>query len=310
MAWRWLTGRTRGNGTTTQMDAGPGEAPPQHRLFWLGGRRHMADAAYLLPNDETEINRLDFQHYMLRHVLRGNYLAPIQAPARILDVGSGTGRWCTEMATLFPWAQVVGTDVVTPQEPLVPAGSRGQTDRPSNYTFVQGDVFQGLPFDDATFDFVHQRLLLFAIPAHRWPAVVAELVRVTRPGGWIELVETGPQQGGGPAMRQLVQWISTAMAGRGVDPLIGPRVGDFLRAAGIPRVESRSVQLDVGKAGGRVGALAETDVFAVMASVRAPLVAAGMVTEQHYNAALESARRDINRERCTLPFYFFYGQRP
>jgi ubiquinone/menaquinone biosynthesis C-methylase UbiE len=43
------------------------------------------------------MNRLDFQHFILRQAFKGNYAAPIRNPARILDVGTGTGRWATEM---------------------------------------------------------------------------------------------------------------------------------------------------------------------------------------------------------------------
>jgi hypothetical protein len=38
-----------------------------------------------------------FQHYLFRFALKGNYAvpleAPVEAPANILDVGTGTGRW-------------------------------------------------------------------------------------------------------------------------------------------------------------------------------------------------------------------------
>lgn len=50
---------------------------------------------------------------------------------------------------------------------------------------------KGLPFPDQQFDYVHQRLLVAAIPAANWPEVIHELVRVTRPGGWVELLEVG-----------------------------------------------------------------------------------------------------------------------
>jgi ubiquinone/menaquinone biosynthesis C-methylase UbiE len=52
----------------------------------------------MLPKDEGEINRLDFQHFMLRYVLRGNFAAPIRAPRDILDVGCGTGTLAIDVA--------------------------------------------------------------------------------------------------------------------------------------------------------------------------------------------------------------------
>ncbi len=140
---------------------------------------------YLLPTDLAEVYRLDFQHYMLRYVLRGNYLAPIGQPFSVLDVGCGTGRWGAELARQFPQANVVGVDVVVTGAERPDARAARQGIFPDNYAFVPGNVLERLPFDDRRFDFVHQRLLFAAIPRPRWPQVVAELARVTRPGaGW------------------------------------------------------------------------------------------------------------------------------
>src|SRR5207244_184649 len=166
-------------------------------------------------------NRLDFQHYMLRYVLHGNYAATIGDVRDILDVGSGTGRWAAEMADLFPQARVVGVDITPP-----PALENAATNRmPNNYSFMAANVLEGLPFPDASFDFVHQRLLYAAIPADRWQSAVNELVRVTRPGGWIELVEGGIVQNGGPAVNMLQAWIIEACRRRGIDIQAGDRVG-------------------------------------------------------------------------------------
>jgi ubiquinone/menaquinone biosynthesis C-methylase UbiE len=278
------------------------------RYVEVGGRRHLADAPYVLPHDDQEINRLDFQHYMLRYALRGNFAAPVGSPASILDVGSGTGRWAMEMAAYFPDTNVVATDIVTPQAEAA-AGAMPEQ-RPENYTFVPGNVLNGLTFADGSFDFVHMRLLLFAIPETAWPKVVGELVRVTRPGGWIELVETGPQQSGGPAMDMIVQWITEASTRRGVNPLIGSRVADFLAGAGVANVSKRDIMLPVGEYGGRIGKMAETDIFGVMNGVKPLVTAQGIASDEAYTAALNQTRADINRYRCTLPFYVAFGQRP
>lgn len=272
----------------------------------LDDRRRLADAPYVLPSDDKEINRLDFQHYMLRYTLRGNYAAPIRQPMSILDVGSGTGRWAYEMARLFPNANVVGADIAPPnQDP-----TSLEDARPDNCAFVQGNILEGLPFGDGSFDFTHMRLLLFAIPEQRWPDVARELVRVTRPGGWIEMVETGPQQNGGPAMDQIVQWVTQASLRRGINPLVGPRVGEYLRGAGAVTVATRDIALPVGAYGGRVGRLAETDVMGVLAGVKGLVASQGIATPEAFEQAVQTARADLNRYQCTLPFYIAFGQRP
>src|SRR5579871_605328 len=78
---------------------------PRRRLF---GREYTAGIPYALPSDLGEMNRLDFQHFVLRQAFKGNYAAPLHAPSSILDVGCGTGRWAKEMALIFPGANVVG----------------------------------------------------------------------------------------------------------------------------------------------------------------------------------------------------------
>ena len=83
----------------------------------------------------------------------------------------------------------MGVDIVPPASTTASV-RQGREDAPDNYVFVQGDVTKGLPFGDNTFDFVHMRLVVMALPATTWLPVVQELHRVTRPGGWIELVDT------------------------------------------------------------------------------------------------------------------------
>jgi ubiquinone/menaquinone biosynthesis C-methylase UbiE len=53
--------------------------------------------------------------------------------------------------------------------------------RPRNYQFVLGNLLEGLPFPDNSFDYVHMRALVTAIPHNRWQGVIDDLARVTRP---------------------------------------------------------------------------------------------------------------------------------
>src|SRR5262249_46359129 len=159
-----------------------------------GEQRNGGGDAYMLPRHATEIDRLDIQHYALREALQGNHVAPLEGPGAVLDVGSGTGQWAFDLCAEYPEAMVVGLDLVL-----------GKVDRrPGNYRHVRANVLQGLPFADNRFDFVHQRLMVTALPLATWPDVVRDLVRVTRPGGWIELVESGDDiEPRGPATKRL-----------------------------------------------------------------------------------------------------------
>lgn len=278
------------------------DMPPEDPFQWVGERRHIKNAPYVLPSDLQEINRLDFQHFMLRYALQGNYLAPIQNPRMILDVGCGTGRWAIEMARQFPAAQVVGLDLVSQ--------INHEQDLPPNLIFQQGNLLEGLPFTQDTFDFVHMRLLLFAIPLERWPGVIRELTRVTRPGGWFETIETGPQRHCGVAMDQIVNWITLASNKRGIDPMFGPQVAELLRTGGLGQVGARQIALPIGKTGGRLGMMVQTDVLGVITSVKQMVVSQGLATPAQYDMAVASAQADLEHHQGELPFYLAYGQRP
>src|SRR5258708_22226105 len=174
----------------------------------LAGRRHVTGVPYALPKDLAEVNRLDFQHYIYRHVLRGNFLVPLHESAAILDVAEGTGIWGKEVAQQLPLARVVGLDLedIKASFPI-----------PANYEFVRGNLLERLPFRDNAFDLVHQRLVLAsAVPFERWMDVFKELLRVTRPGGWLELPEIGVEVNPlGPLTRQFFEWGIEASKPRG-----------------------------------------------------------------------------------------------
>jgi hypothetical protein len=111
-------------------------------------------------------------------------------------------------------------------------------------------------------------------------------------------------------MDQLVDWITQASVRRGVNPMLGPRIVDFLSAAGATNVFSRAIALPVGAYGGRVGKLAETDVFGVVGGVKGLVTSMGIAAPEAYDSAMGQARADLTRYQCVLPFYIAYGQRP
>lgn len=83
------------------------------------GRRYHAfkDGSYFMPNDGSEQDRLDLSHQMFKITMGDKlYLAPIGKPARILDIGTGTGIWAIEMGDDFPDSEILGTDL-SPTQP-------------------------------------------------------------------------------------------------------------------------------------------------------------------------------------------------
>lgn len=276
----------------------------------VAGRLRTVGLPYALPRDVEEINRLDFQHYMMRYAFQGLYAAPIGQPARILDVGTGTGRWAREVAQLFPRSQVIGVDV---NEPPADEQARVGADlRPPNYSFAAGNIFEGIPFPDASFDFVHMRLLFTAIPADRWQSVVNELVRVTRPGGWVESVESGNLVNGGPTVSMVLSWLNQVMARRGVVIDAGSNVGEMLPAAGLTNVHPQTINVPTGAYGGRLGTMMAQDLNSAFTSLGGFVVNSGLASQEEFDGMMQAFRTELNAPdcRCVTPFYIVYGQRP
>lgn len=275
----------------------------------IAGRVRVRGVPYNLPRDLEEMNRLDFQHFLFRVALKGDFAAPVTNPTSVLDVGTGTGRWAREIAQVFPRAQVIGLDVNTPPADNSPTAIPEST--PANYAFQSGNVLEGLPFPDRRFDFVHMRMLVSAIPHDRWPAVINELARVTAPGGWVESVEATLPTNGGPVAEQLMDWIRAISLRRGVEIADAARVSQAMVGAGLTSVAARTVQIPCGAWGGRVGKMMVTDYFAGLRAVRGVIVAQGLATEAQFDQTLDQALRDIDSRqyRCYMPVYIAIGQR-
>jgi SAM-dependent methyltransferase len=278
------------------------QRPERHRFSLVAAEPAGSDATYMLPRHHTEIDRLDIQHYALRAALRGNHLAPLGQPARILDVGSGTGQWAYDLCAEFPEALVVGLDL----HPSKPG-------RPGNFSFVKGNLLQGLPFAGGRFDFVHQRLMMTAVPLNAWRAVVNDLVRVTRPGGFVELVEVGDQmEPVGPAMRQLWELGNRLAASFGLDStgIVLRSLEDYLRQAGAAAVEVQRVALPVGEWGHRIGSLMASDVRALFARLCSAFEARFGLLPGECEELLTTAMQECERNHTRAIFTVAYGQVP
>ncbi|KAL1920516.1 uncharacterized protein VTP21DRAFT_893 [Calcarisporiella thermophila] len=205
-------------------------------------------SAYILPCDKREIERLIAQHRIIKMASDSkNIHVPKSieslntSEGKILDMATGSGTWAIEVAREYPNAQVIGVDISDHGFP---------THSPPNTRFLRANVLDGLPFEDGAFDLVHQRLLIGALSQQQWGPALTELVRVTRPGGWVQLAEWNFQEKYPESLPNLLWYrraLSQMFQERGFDLQAGDHLEDRARAAGLTNLHIARYPLPIGQ---------------------------------------------------------------
>jgi hypothetical protein len=189
----------------------------------------------------------------------------------------------------------------------------GKPDPPPRYGYVRGNVLHGLPFADDQFDFVHQRFLVTGLPLASWPSVVGDLVRVTRPGGWVEVVEV-PWEcvRPGPAVQRFLDLVRPLLASLGLDTtdVVYRSLDGYLEGAGLTNVVRRDVEVPIGRWGGTVGSLMVTNVRAGATRVCEALQARGNPSAAEARALIQEALVEWENGRMAYPVAIAFGQKP
>ncbi|CAG8638815.1 17625_t:CDS:2, partial [Gigaspora margarita] len=189
----------------------------QTEFRYIDGRRYhnTENAVYPLPNDEYETDRLHIQHFLVRYIWQSNFSAPVEhilskPDAKVLDIG-------------YPLAKIIGLDI-SPHQPT--------HIKPKNFEFIKANAQERLPFDDNTFDFVFQRLLVAGYTNEKWSNVVNELVRVLKPGGYLELCEGSFPIDGGPSTQYLWNSITEILTNHRNDVDVYQKIDQYLQNQG------------------------------------------------------------------------------
>ena len=178
-----------------------------------------------------------------------------------------------------------------------------------NADVAEGDArHTGLP--PSSFDLAHARTLLVTIPDPA--AVVAEMVRLVRPGGWVAAVE--PDGGGSvcypphPAWDRLSLIYWSSWQSDGADLFIGRRLPEMLRQAGLVDigVEAKAEIYPAGHSRRTVGP-------DLVRSMRPKIVERGIANEQELDDLDQAVREHLNDPHTlVMPNLLFlaWGRKP
>jgi ubiquinone/menaquinone biosynthesis C-methylase UbiE len=163
--------------------------------------------------------------------------------AQILDVGAGTGEFSARIAEAHPEARVIGVELLRTSVERARARHAALAPR---LTFEAGDAFH-LSQPDDTFDLVANRHMIQSVP--HVERILAELVRVARPGGHVHVLAedyqmlhmmSGPLDADVFWRKGPVEYAERT----GTDARIGRRTWTLMRAAGLKDVRVDYVVVD------------------------------------------------------------------
>jgi SAM-dependent methyltransferase len=266
-------------------------------------------AGYSLGSSPAERDRLRRQSGELRgHSALLLDRVGIAAGWQAIDLGCGPSGILDLLADrVGTTGRVVGLDFEPANVALARefAAEHGLT----NVEVIQGDA-RRTGFPSASYDLVHARTLLINIPD---PAtVVAEMVRLARPGGWVVALE--PDAGGSvchpahPAWDRLAQIFLSAQQADGADTFIGRRLPELFRQAGLfaTGVEAKA---DVYPAGHSRRTLLPD----LVRSMRPKILAAGIANERELDHVDHAVREHLSDpDTLMMPnlLFLIWGRKP
>ena len=149
-----------------------------------------------LHSDISETERLRIQHEHMRDVWCGGKLLHSSIPSDIprtgtvADVGTGSGIWLLDLAQQGPETGSLQSGGLTRYVGFDISAARFPESTNPHITFLEHDATQAFPeCYHGYFDFIHVRLLVYAIPAAQLSRVVANIAQILKPGGWLDWYE-------------------------------------------------------------------------------------------------------------------------
>lgn len=154
-------------------------------------------------------------------------------PARILDLGCGTGSTTLMLKQAFPEAEVIGLDL-SPYM-LVMADYKAQQAR-LNIHWVHGNA-EATAYADASFDLVTASLLLHETPPVVSQSILQECFRLLIPGGQVVILD------GNQKILRHTEWLTDIFEEPYIKAYAAESVDSWMGAAGFEAVHTEDLWL-------------------------------------------------------------------
>jgi ubiquinone/menaquinone biosynthesis C-methylase UbiE len=226
----------------------------------------------------------------------------------VLDIACGYGAWAIAAAQVCPQMQFTGSD--SDARALEEARAQAETYGVHNVSFTLMNPFDLQEIPDNSFDLVNARFIVGLIPAEAWPQAMREFMRVTRPGGYIQLTETDLPITSGPACAKFEDMISRAYSQtkRSFSPegrllSVTPMLKGLLQDAGCGDVQQTVYFVDFS-AGLEAHKEITDDVASTYQLVQPWLIQVGATTQEEVEQVYQQMLAEMQAsDFCGVAFY-------
>ncbi|CAG8604264.1 3983_t:CDS:2, partial [Funneliformis mosseae] len=182
-------------------------------------------------SDIDYVENLYLFHFVKRNLYQSSFSSPVEE--KIIQggyAGLEHGYWIYQLNMRIPIFFGLDFQAIYPQE-------------------------DGLPFPDNIFDFVHQDNMISILQRTQWEFVLSELIRVTKPGGYIEISETIPTFNGfGPIMQKFFNILYSSLLKQDVDVKVVYDLESMLESQpNITKVHRDEREIIMGPNSGKIG---------------------------------------------------------
>ncbi|KAF9109350.1 hypothetical protein BGX27_007697, partial [Mortierella sp. AM989] len=179
---------------------------------------------------------------------------------------------------------------------------------PENCKFRMRDVRD----QEGEFDLVHQRLGAFRTHIQEWTPHFAELRRLLRPGGWIQLAESNGQVvRAGVETLKVNRWVERAALSSGLNPMqMMEALMPTVLGAGLINVECYDYGIPIGDWMGPRGQVAMRAYLEMVESLKEEIIEMNRLEEGIFEETIDFMRHECNVERAELIIKVICAQKP
>ncbi|CAG8560021.1 7140_t:CDS:2, partial [Paraglomus occultum] len=160
------------------------------------------------------------------------------------------------------------------------------------------DILDGLPFPDNTFDFVRQAFIIICMNWRLWKEkVVKELIRVTKPGGYIEIMDINHEIiNPGIVSEKIDDCLEEHFRKAGINRTSGTDVietfNEFKDKVIVAPIEERTYCY--GKKAGRIGEALLKSILEAYRAIKISFIHIMRITEEEFEQTLIGFEKECN----------------